>query len=190
MAEQKINKCGTSDGEFHGAEEGDAISHTGFHSLKFTQYNVVDPSQMWGENKIIETKKQLKQGHRILIGTLIYTDPDNSKIQYIDGYYNNKEAGWALTPKIYARLQAQDKRYDGHEMIVTGYDDGACITAKDEKSGKYFCPTYIDNNGKQQEDRGVLTLRNSWGEGQGDNGNYYMSYEYYRYFVYEAIYIN
>lgn len=97
--------------------------------------------------------------------------------------------GWVLSPAISERLKVQDKNYAGHEMIITGYDDDACITVKDA-SGKDYCPTYTNDSGQNVEDRGVFTLRNSWGEGQGDLGNYYMSYEYYRFFVYEAIYID
>jgi len=43
--------------------------------------------------------------------------------------------------------------FSGHEMLITGYDDNA--VAKDE-------------NG--YEHRGLLTLRNSWGEDVGDHG--------------------
>ena len=191
MNDQKIYLCGTSDGVYPfgtNAVPGNPISVSTFHlTQKFTQHNVVDSSQMWGENKITETKQQLKNGHRILIGSLIYKD--HNGYDYIDGYYKNIMDGWVLSPTISARLKVQDKNYAGHEMIITGYDDDACITVKDA-SGKDYCPTYTNDSGQNVEDRGVFTLRNSWGNGVGDSGTYYMSYEYYRFFVYEAIYID
>ena len=35
----------------------------------------------------------------------------------------------------------------------------------------------IDKNGL--EHKGLITLRNSWGENAGDKGNFYMSYDYF-----------
>ena len=54
-------------------------------------------------------------------------------------------------------------------MIITGYDNDA-ITVDDEG----------------QKHQGLLTLRSSWGKDAGDQGNFYMSYDYFRVFVLEA----
>ena len=54
-------------------------------------------------------------------------------------------------------------------MIITGYDDKAVA---------------YDLNGKQHV--GLLTLRNSWSENAGDNGNYYMTYDYFKKYASEA----
>lgn len=51
----------------------------------------------------------------------------------------------------------------GHAMVITGYDDNA---------------EAIDDEGKVH--RGILTLRNSWEPKAGDEGNYYISYDYFK----------
>ncbi|MGE3919925.1 MAG: hypothetical protein AB7F64_03070, partial [Gammaproteobacteria bacterium] len=45
--------------------------------------------------------------------------------------------------------------------VIIGYDDEATATS-----------------GIFNEAKGLLILRNSWGDWSGDNGNYYMSYNY------------
>jgi hypothetical protein len=52
---------------------------------------------------------------------------------------------------------------DGHAIVVIGYDDDA---------------TAIDSEGNTH--RGLLKLRNSWGNKIGDHGDFYMSYDYMR----------
>ena len=72
---------------------------------------------------------------------------------------------WALTDAI-----KKDKKPNigGHEMVITGYDDNAMA---------------LDNEGKMHT--GLLTLRNSWGTYAGDQGNYYMTYDFFRQYVFE-----
>ncbi|MHB1946851.1 MAG: C1 family peptidase [Gammaproteobacteria bacterium] len=72
---------------------------------------------------------------------------------------------WALTDEI-ARNTG---RTGGHEMVITGYDDNAVA---------------VDQTGKKH--KGLLTLRNSWGDDVADKGNYYMSYDFFKKFVLEA----
>lgn len=69
---------------------------------------------------------------------------------------------WVITPAINAAINMHSSNYGGHEMIITGYDDDAIAT--DEKGRIY---------------KGLLTLRNSWGKGVGDAGDFYMSYDYF-----------
>lgn len=59
----------------------------------------------------------------------------------------------------------------GHVMIVTGYDDKAYA---------------VDRQGHIH--RGLFTLRNSWGP-IADEGNFYMTYDYFDGMVMEAIQI-
>lgn len=73
---------------------------------------------------------------------------------------------WALTQEI---LDDTDPDLGGHEMIITGYDDDAI--AKDKQGGEH---------------KGLLTIRNSWGEDVGDKGNFYMTYDYFKKFVMEV----
>lgn len=75
---------------------------------------------------------------------------------------------WVLTIEI-ARDIYLKPIIAGHEMVITGYDDNAIAT---------------DDTG--QKHRGLLTLRNSWGNKRGDHGDFYMSYDYFKLLVIEA----
>jgi hypothetical protein len=82
------------------------------------------------------------------------------------GTFHEKNDTWAFTNEI-----KNDTNPDlgGHEMVITGYNDGAVA---------------VDNEGKKH--KGLLTLRNSWGTDAGDNGNYYMTYEFFKQYVMEV----
>ncbi len=80
--------------------------------------------------------------------------------------HNKAYDTWAITTAI------ENDPYPalgGHEMIITGYDDNAIA---------------IDNEGKTH--KGLLKLRNSWGSNVGDNGDFYMTYDFFGYLVLEA----
>lgn len=74
---------------------------------------------------------------------------------------------WVLTPEI---LKGVDRIEAGHEMIITGYDDNAVAT---------------DNHGVKHT--GLLSLRNSWSTAVGDDGEFYMSYDYFKLLANETI---
>lgn len=80
--------------------------------------------------------------------------------------YHSRFDTWALSQEI---TDDQNPELAGHEMMIIGYDDNA--VAK-------------DRNG--MEHKGLFTLRNSWGKNVGDNGNYYMSYDYFKTYVMEV----
>jgi len=82
------------------------------------------------------------------------------------GRHNAQDDTWVLTAAIKNDTDAQ---LGGHEMIITGYDDYA---------------TAVDNDGKTH--RGLLILRNSWSEEAGDHGNYYMSYDFFKKYIFEV----
>lgn len=100
---------------------------------------------------------------RVTFGTLI-------PVRYCSvgacGTYHAKYDTWAITDTI-----AKDKHpsFGGHEMVIIGYDDNAVAT---------------DNEGKQH--KGLLILRNSWGTVAGDNGNYYMTYDFFKTYALEV----
>lgn len=54
-------------------------------------------------------------------------------------------------------------------MVIIGYDDSAVAT---------------DKYGNKHQ--GLLILRNSWSSATGDQGNYYMTYDYFEVFVLEV----
>lgn len=84
------------------------------------------------------------------------------------GKYHQSKDTWVLTPEI---IQAADSDEDlpGHEMVITGYNDDAVA---------------IDNHGVSH--KGLLTLRNSWGNMVADKGDFYMSYAYFKSLVVEV----
>lgn len=80
--------------------------------------------------------------------------------------YHQPGDTWAITNEI---RNDKEMIFGGHEMIITGYDDNAIA---------------IDNEGVQH--KGLLTLRNSWGDRLGDNGNYYMTYDFFKQYAMEV----
>lgn len=81
-------------------------------------------------------------------------------------HYHQTDDTWALSSEI---KNDSNPELAGHEMVITGYDDNAVAT---------------DNDGNKHQ--GLLMLRNSWGNYAGDNGNYYMSYDYFKKYALEV----
>lgn len=110
-------------------------------------------------------KKALYQGDRVLIGVLL---PMNEWIG-LEGQFQAPHDAWVLTGRTeYLASRAisdpsQWGQWGGHEMIITGYDDEAIA---------------VDGAGVAH--KGLFTLRNSWGIGVGDQGDFYMSYDYFK----------
>lgn len=82
------------------------------------------------------------------------------------GNYKTKNDTWLITSDVLIGLPNIQA---AHGMIITGYDDNAVA---------------VDNYGKKHT--GLLTLRNSWGNNRGDNGEFYMSYDYFRLLTYDV----
>jgi C1A family cysteine protease len=99
----------------------------------------------------------IDEGHRVVAGFYMFKD-------------QSKETVWGIkNGAIKASLENQNSDFSqqlcpssggctGHEMIIIGYNDNAK----------------------------VLKLRNSWGPDRGDNGDFYMSYDYYQLMVNDA----
>ncbi len=111
-------------------------------------------------------KRALANGNRVVFGVLLDTNFHNNGSY---GTYVKAKDSWIMTPEIQRDLDS-DNIHGGHAMIIVGYDDNATITGPD-----------------QTQHQGVLTLRNSWGQRAGDQGNYYMSYEYFQKLVMEVV---
>jgi C1A family cysteine protease len=110
-----------------------------------------------------QIKKTLSQGDRVTIGVILVL-AKNCNVGACATYHARHDT-WVVSSEIENPLNSTG----GHEMVVTGYDDNAVA---------------IDNNGISH--RGLLTLRNSWGENVGDHGNFYMSYDYFVKYAGEA----
>lgn len=115
---------------------------------------------------LYEVKSSLAQGDRVTFGTLLL-DFDLGTMGAV-GKKSEHYDSWVLTPEI-ARDIFLKQDFGGHEMVITGYDDQAVA---------------IDDEGRTH--RGLLTLRNSWGDDMGDKGDFYMSYDYFKLLVIEA----
>lgn len=113
-----------------------------------------------------EVKRALRAQDRVTFGVLLL-DFDLGFMGAVGSNHSNFDS-WVLTPEI-ARDVYLQPNFGGHEMVITGYDDNA--VAKDDQG---------------REHRGLLTLRNSWGDSVGDHGDFYMSYDYFKLLVIEA----
>jgi hypothetical protein len=113
---------------------------------------------------IARVKQELVKGNRLTFGVLLDT-----KLGYAGamGTYHYPNDTWMLTPQI-IQDGMNGKITAGHDMVIIGYNDDALV---------------YDNNG--QVSQGILILRNSWSSLVGDHGNYYVSYDYFKYFTQE-----
>lgn len=123
---------------------------------------VLDEEEAFSEkvdmNQVIMTmKEELAKGNRMTLGLLLDVYVGDAGAV---GSHHVMNDTWMLTPEIIQDAM-NDNINAGHELIVTGYDDDAEVT---------------DNNG--QTSRGVFILRNSWSELAGDQGDYYVTYDY------------
>ena len=127
-------------------------------------YQMIDNLDL--SHTLLEIKTALNKGDRVPFAVLLL-DLDQGMMGAV-GKKGISFDSWVLTPEI-AKDAKADPEFAGHEMVITGYDDNA--VAKDIKGRTY---------------KGLLTLRNSWGSKPGDQGNFYMSYEYFKLLAIEA----
>lgn len=143
--------------EFKSTSEN--INQTVYWTHLFSNDQVFDwktdaPEKM--QEVLINVKKAIASGNRLTFGTFLII---NNKCRAgACATYKASHDTWGLT----ADLETPPYDVGGHEMVITGYDDNA--VAYDELGGKH---------------QGLLTLRNSWSEAVGDNGDYYMSYDFF-----------
>jgi hypothetical protein len=156
---------------------GDEISLIDFHQYSESMMDyrigwssILDVYQSSHESVDMQSllnhvKTVLLKGDRIVIGVLL-ADPDLGLAGAV-GTHKAFNDTWLLTPEIMQDIK-QNPQFAGHAMLITGFDDNAY--AKDD-FGRIH--------------RGLLTLRNSWGDKIGDHGNFYMSYDYFKAMVME-----
>lgn len=111
-------------------------------------------------------KNSLRQKDRLTFGVLLFGF--DKGVAGASGEYKVKNDTWVITPEITEDILKR-KNYGGHEMIITGFNDFAVAT---------------DPHGYQH--RGLLTIRNSWGNKIGNGGDFYMSYDYFKMLVMEV----
>lgn len=161
------------------SNEGKAMNTSEFarHSESImstiTRKNIFDLNSSLSSGKKVDMDAQLNNvkqsvtnGHRVIFGTFIV---EKFATNGAAGNYHNKaNDAWVLSSDIgnYFKQHKNDRNntvIGGHEMIIIGYDDNATVT-----------------DTLNQKHTGVLTLRNSWGGDAGDQGTYYMSYDYFK----------
>ncbi len=128
--------------------------------LMFNEGWLIPSSEM--NTLIIKIKKELAKGNLLTFGVLLDTQLGHAGAM---GQYHVLNDTWMLTPQIVmdGPLTA------GHDMVITGYDDDAVV---------------LDAQGYSNQ--GIFFLRNSWSSLAGDNGNYYVSYDYFKYLTQEV----
>ena len=161
--------------------QGDSIPETSMNPEEFYQLSEnINNKVSWSPildiytamdrvdtNKIVDDIKQALHEHdRVTFGVLLL-DFDLGLMGAVGSHHGNFDT-WVLTPEIARDIYLRPS-FGGHEMIITGYDDDAVAT---------------DEQGNQH--KGLLTLRNSWGDSIGDKGDFYMSYDYFKVLVIEA----
>lgn len=112
------------------------------------------------EKNLNDVKQALYAGDRMVFAVLLpRTDLGTAGAvgKYKTWFYKDS---WVLTPEIIKGAENVDA---AHEMVITGYDDNAVA---------------VDNHGVKH--KGLLLIRNSWGTSVGDNGEFYMSYDYFK----------
>ncbi len=109
--------------------------------------------------------KSLDAGDRLTFGILLFR-LDQGIAGAVGKHQVNNDT-WVLTPEIIQAIYSKGE-VGAHEMIITGYDHDAIA---------------IDEHGRPH--KGLLTLRNSWGQQLGDQGDFYMSYDYFKTLVVE-----
>ena len=114
-----------------------------------------------------DVKASLRAGDRLVLGVLL-VDLDIGTIGAV-ATHKAAQDSWVLTPEIALDILLNPS-FAGHQMVITGYDDNAVA---------------VDNRG--HEHHGLLTLRNSWGDKIGDQGDFYMSYDYFKLLVTEVL---
>lgn len=107
-----------------------------------------------------KVKQSLANGDRLIFGVLL-ADYEKGLAGAV-GTHKVFNDTWVVTPEIINDMRL-NPQFAGHEMLIIGYDDNA--TAKDDHGRIH---------------RGMLKIRNSWGERIGDQGNFYMSYDYFK----------
>ena len=132
---------------------------------------LLDPHQFFEdqadpEKKLELIKHALRNHDRLVFGVLLFRL--NEGVVGAVGQHHQSHDTWLLTQNIIDDIVHQSENYGGHAMIITGFDDDAVA---------------IDPEGKQH--KGLLTLRNSWGNKAGDEGNFYMSYDYFKVLAFE-----
>ncbi|CEG57928.1 C1 family peptidase [Legionella fallonii] len=158
-------------------DEGTPMSDTEFmaHSIPLSNLINWEPllsdedsfsAQADMDQIIRQIKEELAKGNRLTVGILLDIKNGDAGAVGTNRAYNDT---WMLTPEILQDAMNSDIIIAGHELVITGYDDNIEVT---------------DEEGNVN--RGVFTLRNSWSRFAGDQGDYYVTYDYIKFLTIEV----
>lgn len=124
-------------------------------------------------------KQELAAAHRLAISIIVgISSPTYGEALFpwvTDPYTGTAaEATWAVTPETLNMMNYPDTDYLGHEVIIYGYDDNACVNVES-----------ADHTTTTQQ-CGIFRVRNSWGTNAGLGGEYFMTYDFYENLAYTA----
>lgn len=176
---QKLNGCaGVRDYPLDDEnDEGKPMSEAEFTSHSIPVSNLISWEALLKEedsfspnsdmNQIIfRIKEEIAKGNRLTVGMLLDVGLGDAGAA---GTYHAYHDTWMLTPQI-INDAINGWIYAGHELVITAYDDDLEVT---------------DDNGNVN--RGVFTLRNSWSKFAGDQGDYYVTYDYLKFLALEVM---
>lgn len=123
-------------------------------------------NQVDGDQVVTQIKEELAKGNRLTVGMFLDVYLGDAGAVGTNRVLNDT---WMLTPQIVMDAM-NGQLYAGHELIITGYDDDLYVK---------------DENGNVN--RGVFTLRNSWSKLAGDQGDYYVTYDYVKFLAMEVM---
>jgi Peptidase C1-like family len=149
--------------EFHMYAQPLVQNHIAWSSILDIYQSMKDDGD--SSSLLQKVKASLNNGDRVIFGVLL-ADYEKGLAGAV-GTHEVFNDTWVVTPEIISDMRL-NPQFAGHEMIIMGYDDNA--TAKDDHGRIH---------------KGILKLRNSWGERIGDQGNFYMSYDYFKRLVIE-----
>lgn len=121
------------------------------------------------DEAIYRIKEELAKGNRLSVGILLDVFYGDAGAVGTNRAFNDT---WMLTPEIIQDAM-NGTLYAGHELVITGYDDNLEVR---------------DENGHMN--KGAFTLRNSWSRFAGDQGDYYVSYDYIKFLAFEVMAIH
>lgn len=147
-----------------------------WQQLLMSPINLSDLKSRFDSSDVIlkQIKAALRRGHRVVIAMHIIPGAHNGTI----GSYHGDNDVWGLSDDMLDKLSDSNQTLGGHSLLITGFDDG-CIDVTYNDS--------IDLNGQEPPPIcGYVVVRNSWGSDVGDQGDYYISYDYLGVFMDEA----
>ncbi len=135
------------------------------------QFAGLAEEQLDSNRALKQVKQALAQGDRVAFGMLLL--PHFGTVG-ATGSYRTPHDTWTLSPDIKEEFinitqHRSNNHFAGHEMIIFGYDDHAEVK---EDDGSIH--------------HGIFMLRNSWSDKYGDQGNFYVTYDYFDILTIEA----